>query len=116
MVKQGGLCIYLLPDHKNPIDHEREVTEIDHLLYHDTVNNRENRIQHYVEYLEIVDHLSKEDALKVALEKLERNDDIHFHVFDWELIMEFFLSFSNHMKIEFYYNAGMEHAVVLRKL
>ena len=113
VIKKNGLCIYLLPDHKNPIDCNRQISDITHLHFHEDFE--EDRIDHYFEYLTVVDHLGEEEAHKVAREKLERNDDIHFHVFDWKLIMNVFLSFHEKAKIEFYYNAGMEHSIVLRK-
>lgn len=118
VIKPGGVGIFILPNHNNPIDKNRQITTIGHLVDH-YVKAPEcpDRYDHFIEYLSIVDGLKDLELSKRAHECIDNHSDIHFHVFDQTLIVDM-IQWSNDkdFKLELFSFEGHEIFFILRKL
>ncbi len=87
VVRSGG-CLYVAaPEHTNPLDRLRKVTDLDHLVA--DFNDRRNRghldREHYQEWVGSTrPHFSDEERACYEAELMAQGYDIHFHTFDWD--------------------------------
>lgn len=128
VLKPGGVGIYALPTRDNPIDKNRPVTSLNHIvdnyyLYNTycDIESLENELEvHYLEYLRNVDHITGDEANQITRERIKSNADIHFHVFSQEVLIGMIawtqecLKYSFH--VELFNHVGQENFFVLRRI
>lgn len=123
LLKPNGVGIFILPNHDNPIDKNREVTALHHLIGHVMWRTASlDRRDHFQEYLSVVDGLKGPELSQRIQECVDNNADIHFHVFDQDLVMQM-LSWAQQrfepnliFKTELFSFNGSEMFFVLRRL
>jgi len=124
VTKPGGIIFYAIPDFTNPFDKKRAITsyahhETDYHQYtYQPLDFQANLQRHYLEYLSVVDQITGERAIQIADEYMQKNRDIHFHVFNQDEILRIFTRFKKlFYTVEFYeyLPKHFEHFVVIRK-
>lgn len=129
VVKSGGHVIYALPDKRHTFDKKRENARFSCLTadYIATKahpsDRRERMIHHHHDYLLNVDGI--QDGLErrnIAIDRLDRDLDIHYHAWDAQAIYEMFTVLNcidniQKMKPEtvLFYPAGHEVFIILRR-
>jgi SAM-dependent methyltransferase len=90
VLRPGGIAYLALPDKRFTFDRERRLTPLDHIVRDHAEGPEGSLLEHYEDWARCVDHLSgKEHSAKVALMKQQRTN-IHFHVWDYPAMLEFF--------------------------
>lgn len=81
-LKMGGIAFIALPDKEQTFDKPRPCTTLAHMIIDNHYDRRHGDIQHYGEWHYFIDGLrGKELEDRVAVD-VEKNANIHFHVFD----------------------------------
>jgi len=87
VLKPGGVLFMAVPDQRDTFDHDRAVTEIEHLVDDYVRGGNVSRHQHFEEWVAAIDGLSG-SAAETRVKELEEMDySIHFHVWTpWEFV------------------------------
>lgn len=88
VVKPGGTILLIVPEKRAFFDKERPLTTFDHLVEDHELGPQYSVRKHYIEYAELVDHASGDDAFLHAAALKARNYSIHFHVWTGETFLE----------------------------
>lgn len=124
LLKPNGVGIFILPNRDNQIDKNRYVTTLEHLIGHYLGGGKteEKLKEHFEEYFSVVDHLKGEPLKKRIEDSIKDNSDVHFHVFDSDLVIQMLAwctdrceVFSPLFKVELFYFIAAEIFFVLRK-
>ncbi len=124
ILRPGGHLYMAVPEHTNPLDRLRTVTELDHLVA--DYNDRDNRSafdrEHYTEWVAATrPDLPEEERAQYEAELIARDYAIHFHTFSRESLSAMLrLVESNFLveQVEFrrtYGRAANEFIAILRK-
>lgn len=133
VVKAGGIIFYAIPNKDKTFDKERPTTHWEVLLhfYHFDIRRFKypNRfyknawtsmvLDCFDDYLLHVDKIQdREERLRIGRDRMEKNNDIHFHTFTLDSCREFFDRAKELFKYEVdtFMDAGHEIFVVLKKL
>jgi SAM-dependent methyltransferase len=89
-LRPGGIGFLALPDKRFTFDKDRSLTSLDHLIRDHQDGPDISLVEHYEEWARCVDGLSgNEHRAKVAL-MVQQRLNIHFHVWDYPAMHEFF--------------------------
>lgn len=90
VLRPGGIAYLALPDKRFTFDKERRLTPLDHLIRDHAEGPDGSLREHYEEWARCVDGLSgSEYHAKVGL-MIAQRANIHFHVWDYSSMLEFF--------------------------
>lgn len=128
VLKSGGFAIYALPNKRHTFDQKR-LNPDNSCIIGDYVcppfDRLKRMVDHHHEYLSMVDGVHDEgERTKIALDRVEKGMDIHYHAWDVNGIYElFFLSLhwlkdfdSSEFEVVLFYPSGHEVFIILRKL
>jgi hypothetical protein len=115
VLKLGGVAFITLPDKNFTFDKSREVTPLKHMIRDFEEGPDWSRKGHYIDWVENVDRIKGIEA-KVRIERMEASrENIHFHVWDFDAMREFF-SYLPEFTIEHSQFNRSEGIWILRKL
>ncbi|MBL7661431.1 methyltransferase domain-containing protein [bacterium] len=81
VVKPGGLIYLVVPDKRMNFDAKRVRTTLEHLILDYQAPSLERDFEHYVDYANFVEDLSREKAIAKAHDLVKIDYSIHYHVF-----------------------------------
>lgn len=116
VVKKEGALLLVLPDRKYTFDHNRPITEYEHLVDDFNVKVDEKDLTHLAEILEKHDLNmdkaagSKEEFVNRSLNNY-KNRCLHHHVFDFELLKKIF--YNQNIKVINISSAPPYHQIIL---
>jgi SAM-dependent methyltransferase len=80
VLKPGGVLFLALPDKRLTFDRDRPRTTLAHLIADHRDGGEASRVDHYLEYVRLVDHVAADAAAAHAEQLMARRYAIHFHV------------------------------------
>lgn len=118
VLRPGGVLFLTLPDKRATFDCDRPVTSLAHLRSDHEHGPHGSRLNHYDEWVRLVEKVIGEEAIQKRIENLLSQDySIHFHVWTFREMLELFMSLAGELGFEIMSanNRGKEAAFVLRK-
>ena len=120
VLKQDGILYLAIPDKRFTFDKERNLTPFEHLKRDYEEGPEWSDRMHYEEWIQVVEGIRDAEKFQRKLGKyLEKQINIHFHVWTQRDILEMFLRLNHDyqfpLEIEFIGKNGLEVIVVLRK-
>jgi SAM-dependent methyltransferase len=120
VLKKNGILYLALPDKRFTFDAKRPITPLEHLLQDYHTGPEFSKLQHYEEWVRLVDGIEDTAcAAKRTKELMEQDYSIHFHVWTQREIMEMILHLKQLFGIQFDLEVCLKHGVefitVLRK-
>jgi hypothetical protein len=118
VLRPGGILFLTLPDKRATFDRDRPVTSLAHLRSDHERGPHGSQLDHYDEWVRIVEKVTGEEAIQKRIENLLSQDySIHFHVWTFREMLELFMSLAGEIGFEIMSanNRGKEAAFVLRK-
>lgn len=119
VLKPGKVVIYALPDMRFTFDRDRKSVDLNCLMCDYELMDKESMIRHYDEYLLNVDKIEdKNERRKIALDRIDKDQDIHFHAWDAAATIDMFRFMKTiaDFEIELFSRAAHENFIVLRKV
>ncbi|HIK33394.1 MAG TPA: glycosyltransferase [Oscillatoriales cyanobacterium M59_W2019_021] len=90
VVKPGGTIYLAIPDKRYTFDRDRPVTTLEHLIRDDREGPETSQIQHFEEYVRLVDRVPETQlSERLRLLLVDMDFSIHFHVWTPEAFTEF---------------------------
>jgi predicted SAM-dependent methyltransferase len=118
-LRENGVLLYAIPDKRFTFDVDRPLTTFDHLVRDDRDGPETSRRDHYVEFTRLVDKLGPGEAERHAETLMDIDNRIHFHVWDFESLQDFFTQAREYLgsayDLERLEQGGNEVIAVLRK-
>jgi len=90
VLRPGGIAFMALPDKRFTFDSTREITPLDHLIRDHEEGPDNSLLDHYREWVRCVDDLHGDAGTAKIAAMVEIRANIHFHVWDYPTMMEFF--------------------------
>jgi SAM-dependent methyltransferase len=119
VLKVGGVLYLTLPDKRYTFDVDRPVTTLEHVIRDHEEGPEWSRLDHYREWAQLVEKRDGEEAERYALELIEKDYSIHFHVWSpiemLEVIMYLKTGTGLKLDIEFFCQNHGECIFILRK-
>ena len=82
-LKPGGILYLSVPDKNKTFDRPRSITHLDHVIKDYEAGPEESRIEHYREWVQVMERLPAEKIEPRVQELMSKKYSIHFHV--WQL-------------------------------
>ncbi len=83
-LKSGGKLVLIVPDQRLTFDKTRELTTLEHLIEDYQHPDTKRDEQHYYDYCRNVCHVSEPTLDSFVKSAIERDMDLHFHVWTYE--------------------------------
>ncbi|MEH2025120.1 hypothetical protein [Nostoc sp.] len=100
-LRNSGILYYAIPDKRHSFDLDRPLTSFEHLVRDDREGSEVSRIEHFHEWVVLVNKV-KDDEIDASLQKLlEINYSIHFHVWNDSTFPEFLLRAQKYLNHSF---------------
>ena len=120
VLKRDGVLYLAIPDKRFTFDKERNLTTFEHLKRDYEEGPEWSDRMHYEEWIRVVEGVQDSEKFQRRLERyLEKQINIHFHVWTQREILEIFLRLKQDyhfpIEIELVEKNGLEIVVVLRK-
>ncbi len=118
VLKAGGILYLAVPDKRFTFDKDRPVTPISHLYQDHEIGPAQSRMQHFEDWVRLVDKVEGEGAIREQTRVLmEKDYSIHYHVWTQLDFLEFLLSLRDRLSydIETMLKQADEFVFVLRK-
>ena len=120
-LKVGGILFYAIPNKDETFDKTREVTTWRHFLNDYIGIFRKSRLQHYQEWYEVSKNKPEIIQLNKSIQELmDMNYSIHFHVWDINTMLTFFVRLicleEDRFKILNFAKSGNEGIIILQKV
>lgn len=120
VLKSEGILYLAIPDKRFTFDKERQITPFEHVKRDYEEGPEWSDGMHYEEWIRVVEGIQEPEKFQRKLRKyLEKQINIHFHVWTQRDILEMFLRLKQDLQfpieIELINKNGLEIIVVLRK-
>jgi len=118
VLKAGGILYLAVPDKRFTFDNDRPVTPISHLYQDHEIGPAQSRMQHFEDWVRLVDKVEGEGAIREQTRVLmEKDYSIHYHVWTQLDFLEFLSSLRDRLSydIETMLKQAEEFVIVLRK-
>lgn len=120
VLKPEGVLYLAIPDKRFTFDKDRKITPFEHLKRDYEEGPEVSDRQHYEEWIRVVEGVNDPEKFQRKVGKyLEKQVNIHFHVWTQREILEMFLRMKQNynfpIEIEFIGKNGLEVIVILRK-
>jgi SAM-dependent methyltransferase len=99
VLRPGGLLYLALPDARAGIDHDRELTTVEHLLDEHRYGARRNREAHYRDWCANAE--KREDVDGGVRQLMDMDYAIHFHVWRSDTFLEYLSAVRSETRLEF---------------
>ncbi len=119
VLRPGGILFLTAPDKRFIFDADRQVTPFDHILKDYEEGPEKSDMQHYAEWVALVEKKTGAEAEKRAAELFQAGESIHFHVWTQGTLFDFIqntnISLESIFEIVHFSTNGYEAVVVLKK-
>ncbi|MEZ5404777.1 MAG: methyltransferase domain-containing protein [Verrucomicrobiia bacterium] len=120
VLKPEGVLYLAIPDKRFTFDRDRKITPFEHLKRDYEEGPEVSDREHYEEWLRVIERVKDHEKLQRRIEKyIEKQVNIHFHVWTQCEILEMFLRMKQDyhfpIEMEFIEKNGLEIIVVVRK-
>lgn len=121
VLRPGGVAFLAIPRRENPLDRDRPVTPLAHLLRDYREGSAWSRRQHYEEFVRIAHKIEDEGWAANRIEHfMAMSYSIHFHVWDAPALLKMFLTLREELNFPFeiglFTRLPEEYLTVLQKL
>jgi len=119
VLQPGGILFLTVPDKRFIFDADRQVTPFDHIFKDYQEGSEKSDMQHYAEWVALVEKKTGAEAEKRAAELFQTGESIHFHVWTQGALLDFIqnanISLKSIFEIVHFSTNGYESVVVLKK-
>jgi len=100
VLRPSGIVYLAMPDHRTTFDSGRELTTVDHLLREHDEGPEASRPEHYLDWARNVLHAG--DAAEAhAAQLMAEEYSIHFHTWDADTFLDFFVAARQKVGLDF---------------
>lgn len=120
VTKKGGLIFLVIPDKRFTFDKDREITTFEHILEDHEKGPDHHRLSHFQDWVHNVDGITAPDKAEARVQELlEMDYSIHYHVWDPNAMLGYFVRLHEYLDgafelMQFSHNTT-EMILVLRK-
>ncbi|MEH7456462.1 methyltransferase domain-containing protein [Bacillus sp. JJ1127] len=119
-LKDNGMVYLVIPDKRFCFDKNRELTLFEHCVQDHLQGPEISRYNHYLEWAKLVNKIPEEEVISQANEYMEKELNIHFHVWDYHSFYEFLVKtieyLNNSFSIEKFEQNITEIITILKKV
>jgi predicted SAM-dependent methyltransferase len=101
VLRPGGVVYLALPDKRLSFDRDRELTSVEHLLREHDEGPGTTRREHYLDWTRHVVRANPEDVENHAERLMADSYSIHFHCWDPDTFLDFFVAARQKMALDF---------------